>query len=441
MKASIIILNYFGERVIKESVESVIMQTFPKKEYEIIIVDNNSQDNSIKILSEYAKKYPRIKLVILSKNKGFAGGNNKGIKQAKGEYIVLLNNDCVADENWLKNLIECAESDKKVFSVASKILIYPRYFTISFKSNGVLKSCKLYNTRLLRFGKDRYLEVPLKKDYFQYFIDIPFEESKDKNLDLILEFEKYNDIQLKIKGCTDYKISSFIQNTNSTTFNVSLKIDGKLDSRNYYNKIQNAGSIVFQDGYSRDIGATVMDHRGDYERDFGQYDHDREVYSTCGAAVLYRKSIVDQIGFLNEDFFMYYEDTEICERAQLAGYKNYYSHKAVVRHLHALSSKEWSPFFIYHTELGRLLHIFFHFPSSIFLRQFLSFIKTCHLRFIHDALLNPKRLVWDIQYIQVVWRFIIKAGYLIQRRAFLNKNNTVSIKCFYERILEGQWLK
>lgn len=60
IKASVIILNYQGENVIEETLNSVINSDFNKKEYEIIIVDNNSSDNSVQIISNLIKKYKDI---------------------------------------------------------------------------------------------------------------------------------------------------------------------------------------------------------------------------------------------------------------------------------------------------------------------------------------------------------------------------------------------
>ena len=82
------------------------------------------------------------------------------------------------------------------------------------------------------------------------------------------------------------------------------------------NKIQNAGIRIFANGYAQDIGAIPNNKIQDYEEDRGQYDKEREVDAACGAAVLYRKSILDKIGLLDGSFFLYYEDVEISERAK-----------------------------------------------------------------------------------------------------------------------------
>jgi GT2 family glycosyltransferase len=87
----------------------------------IVVVDNGSSDRSLEIVS----KYPDIEVLPLDKNYGFAGGVNAGVKKALesgAEYIALLNNDAIADKNWLKSLVDVAKSNLKLGIVTSKIL-------------------------------------------------------------------------------------------------------------------------------------------------------------------------------------------------------------------------------------------------------------------------------------------------------------------------------
>lgn len=119
MKVSIIIPNYNGAKYIKECIDSVYNQTY--KDYELIVVDNASSDNSNEIIEE---NYPEIKLIKNDTNTGFSIAVNQGIKESKGEYALLLNNDTLAEPTWLEALVNTIEKDKKIFSVCSKMIQY-----------------------------------------------------------------------------------------------------------------------------------------------------------------------------------------------------------------------------------------------------------------------------------------------------------------------------
>lgn len=96
---SIITINYNGLTDTCELIESFrIHETYP---YEIIVVDNGSYMSEGK---EIQIRYPEVK-VILNSNTGFAGGNNIGLKKAKGDYLFFLNNDTLIKEPILENLV------------------------------------------------------------------------------------------------------------------------------------------------------------------------------------------------------------------------------------------------------------------------------------------------------------------------------------------------
>lgn len=77
---------------------------------------------------------------------------------------------------------------------------------------------------------------------------------------------------------------------------------------------------------------------GHYEKDEGQYDDTREVFSVSAVATLYRKSFFEEIGFFDENFFAYYEDLDICFRGRLAGYKFFYVPGALSYHRYSATS-------------------------------------------------------------------------------------------------------
>jgi hypothetical protein len=98
---SIIILNYNAGELLLNCVESILKSDF--KNYEIIVVDNNSKDESHLICKE---KFEEIKLIENSQNFGFCEGNNIGAKNAKGEFIIIINPDTTVTPNWINEFLK-----------------------------------------------------------------------------------------------------------------------------------------------------------------------------------------------------------------------------------------------------------------------------------------------------------------------------------------------
>lgn len=110
---SIIVLNWNGKRYVDSFFASVYKQTYPAEKIEVIFVDNASTDDSVAYFT--SKKYPRTKLVETGANYGYAGGNNYGFREAKGQYVAVCNNDLELESHWLENLVKCArETDADV---------------------------------------------------------------------------------------------------------------------------------------------------------------------------------------------------------------------------------------------------------------------------------------------------------------------------------------
>ena len=142
-------------------------------------------------------------------------------------------------------------------------------------------------------------------------------------------------------------------------------VSGKLLFKNQPGTIQNAGILLLSDGSGADRGFREPDH--------GQYDSREEVFGACGASALYRREMLDDVGLLDETFFMYYEDTDLSWRMRLRGWRVLYEPAAVVDHVHAGTSREWSPFFIFHVDRNRLFMVLKNGSGSFVLRSFVAF--------------------------------------------------------------------
>ena len=194
----------------KDCLSALSLQTYSP--YEVIFVDNGSIDGSIDFVRE---NFSWVRICKLPENRGFSGGNLEGLKECRGEFIALVNNDTRADGKWLENLVEPMRVDSTIGICASKLIV-----------------------------------------------------------------------------------------------------DGT-------EKINSAGDGLTTAGSSYNRG--LWQDRTSYERP-------GLVFGACGGAGLYRQSMLEEIGFLDDDFFLYHEDADLNFRAQLAGWKCFYVPKAVVYH-------------------------------------------------------------------------------------------------------------
>jgi len=216
---SIIILNWNGWKDSIKCLESLYQINYSN--FNIILVDNASKDDSVKIIKDYAEN-KKLTLIENEKNYGFAEGNNIGIRYAlkhlNPEYILLLNNDTIVNKDFLKELIKAGEKDMFIGILGPKI----------------------------------------------YHYDRP---------DIIWS-----------AGC---------------------KISWK---------------------FARGIQI------GTGEIDKGQYDEPKEVEYVSGSAFLIKKAVIDKIGLMDKNYFLYFEESDWTLRANRAGYKSLYVPASKVWH-------------------------------------------------------------------------------------------------------------
>jgi len=308
-RVSIIILNWNGWKDTIECLESLYRIDYPN--YDVIVVDNGSQDDSIQKIKEYAKgkievnskffkynpnnkpikvfevneneakqgkfnrplyeKFDVDRRMILIKNKknyGFTGGNNIGMKFALSvlnpDYVLLLNNDTVVEKDFLKELVKVAESDEKIGIVGPKIYYYD------------------YNGR--------------------------------------------SDI------------------------------------------IQSAGAkINLRTGANHIIGR--------YEIDVGQYDEAKEVDYVSGACLLVKSGVLKKVGLLDPEYFTYWEETDLCMRVKKAGYKILYAPQAKIWHKESVSWKKSKPVRIYYLNRNKFLFIRKHTTQKQFIAFLIYFFS------------------------------------------------------------------
>ena len=118
---SIIILNYNAGNLLLNCVDSVFKSTYPN--FEVLVVDNISTDNSHVICKE---KFEKIRLIENKENLGYCEGNNVGIRNANGEFIVILNPDTTVEPNWLDHLMSA-------YNEFGEGLYQPKFFSLNEK--------------------------------------------------------------------------------------------------------------------------------------------------------------------------------------------------------------------------------------------------------------------------------------------------------------------
>lgn len=117
---SVIIPTYNRKKMLGITIDSFINQTYPKNKYEIIIINNNSTDMTQDIIDTYLK-YDNIRTFFESRQ-GVHYARNSAAKIARGEYLYYTDDDMIADENLLKELIQVFIDDPKIASATGKVL-------------------------------------------------------------------------------------------------------------------------------------------------------------------------------------------------------------------------------------------------------------------------------------------------------------------------------
>lgn len=135
-KVAVVILNWNGKSWLEKFLPTVIQHT-NKSEYEIVVADNGSTDESLAFVQN---NFPTVKTIALDQNYGFTGGYNRALQQVKAEYFVLLNSDIETTENWLDILTNAMDNNPNVGACQPKIKAYnnKEYFEYAGASGGFI---------------------------------------------------------------------------------------------------------------------------------------------------------------------------------------------------------------------------------------------------------------------------------------------------------------
>jgi len=224
MDLSIIILNYNTSSLLKQTIESIKTDLI----HEIIVIDNASTDDSVEMIRH---NFKHIKLITNKKNIGFAAGNNLGLHQAKGRYVLLLNSDTLVQDGALEKLVSVLDTNRQISAVTPK---------------------------------------------------------------LVLE-------------------------------------DGSLDPACHRALPTLWNSLIYFSGLEKLAPRSKV--FGQYHMTWLDLDTSHRIEACSMAAMMFRRTLIDEIGYLDEDFFMYAEDLDYCKRIADAGGEIQFVAEAKIIHL------------------------------------------------------------------------------------------------------------
>ena len=146
----------------------------------------------------------------------------------------------------------------------------------------------------------------------------------------------------------------------ATRFDPPIRMWGsKVCSYYQRDRIEGVGELIYWDGLCR--------ARGQYEQDHGQYNAMEEILFPPGCGAMYRKSLLDEIGLFDEDFFTYADDSDVGIRARLAGWKCLYAPSAIVYHKNSGTAGQYSPLKAFYVERNRFWITIKYFPLPLLL--------------------------------------------------------------------------
>jgi GT2 family glycosyltransferase len=349
-RVSIIICNRDGLRHLPLLCDALTAQSYTN--VEIVFVDNASTDGSP---DYFAQRFPAAKLLRLNRNHGFAAANNLGYLAAVGELVAFLNNDTVPQENWLSALVSELRTRPRAACAVPKLL-FNRFFsklTIRCSEQASLSAASLL--RSLEYPKAFVDSEELSSEsdiVINGQLTLVLPEQKDP---IVLEFRSSADLA-RVSVLRDQR--PLAAGYTSPNAGLQLAITNSWSNvAHWYRVINNAGSV------SRQIFATA--DRGYGEIDAGQYDRTMAVDYLCGCAALVRRSaLANELPF-REEFFAYFEDSELSLRIRRRGLQIVYVPRSVVLHTHSATANADSTFRSYLIRRNRLIFVYHRAPTCL----------------------------------------------------------------------------
>jgi len=170
-ETSIIIVSHNGLRQTTAPCVESIFKHGARGDFEVIVVDNSSSDETPAYLRDMTEREPRLRCIFNRSNRGFAGGNNDGLKIASGALLILLNSDCIVTRHWIEGLSAPLRQDPLVGlagPVSNSVGNEQRIFTSGITPEEIIEEGLIWvsNSRGARFETEMlsFFCVALRRD-------------------------------------------------------------------------------------------------------------------------------------------------------------------------------------------------------------------------------------------------------------------------------------
>jgi len=303
MDLSIIIVNWNTKEYLQKCLGSIYAYA-PQIAFEIWVVDNNSQDQSIEMLKN---KFPQVKLIVNRQNVGFAKANNQAIRKSSGKYILLLNPDTVVSSDTLEKMWQVMET-------------YPRAGLISctiLNPDGTVQAGWDY-CKTLPSWVDLFLEIPLIGRPFLYFK---------------ASLAKYELPCAKSTGYLGVKVA----------YSADLPppaVAGYAKTGADASAAKAGHPCGKTAGYPFSVVLRRMNSAKENKSNLNFLHDIKQAHRLSGSCLMIRRETLEQAGLLDERFFMYLEDIELCYQARRKGWKVYFLSNAFITHFGRVSARQ-----------------------------------------------------------------------------------------------------
>lgn len=174
MQISIIINNYKTKGLLKQCLRGIYLYP-PSCEFEVVVVDNNSGDGSVEMVKEY---YPQVKLIASSENLGHHKGNNLGIKNSSGKYVVILNTDIAILDHAIDKMYQFMEENEKA------AIVGPR---LKNPDGSTQMSCMRFPKPMVPIYRRTFLgKIPFAKKAIDDYLMTDFDHNTTRKVDWLL---------------------------------------------------------------------------------------------------------------------------------------------------------------------------------------------------------------------------------------------------------------